>query len=94
MRAEVILDLVFSYEYSPTRMATEVAVPNRMPRYPADIVVFKDDRRRAPYITVETSAPGLPDSEKRQKVEQLFGCWQPAKVGQIGTREIKGLIEV
>ena len=73
VRAEIILTLVFTYEYSPLRLETEVAVPDRIPAYHADIVIFRDDRRRNPYITVETAAPTVSVTERLQKVEQLFG---------------------
>jgi type I restriction enzyme M protein len=73
VRAEMVLTIIFEYDYSPSRMATEVIVPSRTPNNPADIVVFRDDRRRDPYITVEVVAPRLSDAERLQKVEQLFG---------------------
>ena len=37
------------------------------------MVVFRDDRRKDPYITVETASPGVSESERAQKIEQLFG---------------------
>ena len=73
VRAEVVLDLIFGYQYSPSRLDTEVAIPGRTPTNWADVVVFRDDRCRDPYITVETAAPGISDSERAQKIEQLFG---------------------
>ena len=73
VRAQVILDLIFNYQYSPKRLDTEVAVPGRTSAHWADVVVFKDDRCRDPYITVETAAPGVAESEQAQKIEQLFG---------------------
>ena len=73
VRAELILSIIFEYDYSPSRMATEVTVPGRTPNARADVVVFQDDRRRDPYITVETAAPDLSPQEKEQKVEQVFG---------------------
>lgn len=72
VRAETILSLIFSYSYSPNRILTEVPVPNRKPNNWADVVVFRDDRRRSPYITVETGAR-ISSSERTQKIEQLFG---------------------
>lgn len=73
VRAEIILDLVFDYQYSPRRLDTEVAIPGRTPTHWADVVVFRDDRRRDPYITVETAAPSTSPSERAQKIEQMFG---------------------
>ena len=73
VRADTILRLVFEYQYSPLRLDTEVAVPNRTPTHWADIVVFKDDGRRSPYITVENGSPNVTPGERSQKIEQLFG---------------------
>ena len=73
VRAEIILEAIFNYEYSPKRIATEVTIPARTPGYQADVVVFRDDRRRSPYITIETAAPSLTQVEKGQKIEQVFG---------------------
>ncbi len=73
VRARIILDLIFNYQYSPQRMDTEVAIPGRTPTNWADVVVFRDDRRRDPYIVVETAAPDISEGERAQKIEQLFG---------------------
>ena len=73
VRAEMILDIIFNYQYSPLRMDTEVTVPDRVAGVQADIVVFRDDRLKDPYITIETGAPQLSEAERTQKVEQLFG---------------------
>lgn len=73
VRAELVLDLIFNYRYSPLRMETEVAIPGRTPDNWADVVVFKDDRRRDPYITVEAASPNVTPAERAQKAEQLFG---------------------
>lgn len=73
VRAQAILDLIFNYQYSPKRLDTEVAIPGRTPTNWADVVVFRDDRCRSPYIVVETAAPNTTESQRAQKVEQLFG---------------------
>ena len=73
VRAGIVMDLIFDYNYSPQRMDTEVSIPGRTPTNWADVVVFKDDRRKDPYITVETASPGVSESERSQKIEQLFG---------------------
>ena len=73
VRANAILTLVFRYQYSPLRIETEVSVPSRTPTGWADVVVFRDDRRKDPFITVEAAAPQTTRSESTQKVEQLFG---------------------
>lgn len=73
VRAEFILTLIFHYDYSPQRIATELSIPGRTPTNWADIVVFRDDRRRDPYITIEVGAPATSPAERSQKIEQLFG---------------------
>lgn len=73
VRAEFILTLIFYYDYSPQRIVTELSIPGRTPTNWADIVVFRDDRRRDPYITIEVGAPTISSVERSQKVEQLFG---------------------
>ena len=73
VRAEMLVSLVFEYQYSPGRIDTEVTIPNRSPNNWADIVVFKDDRLTSPYITVETASPDVSQVDQLQKAEQLFG---------------------
>ena len=73
VRAEFILTLIFHYDYSPQRIATELSIPGRTPMNWADLVVFRDDRRRDPYITIEVGAPTISPAERSQKIEQLFG---------------------
>ncbi len=73
VRAGIIAELVFGYNYSPQRVDTEVSVPGRTPTNRADAVVFRDDRRRDPYIVVETASPDISESGRAQKAEQLFG---------------------
>ena len=73
IRAVAILSLIFEYGYMPSRIQTEVEMPRRVPDQFADIVVFRDDARKDPYITIEVAAPDLSSSEWDQKVEQLFG---------------------
>lgn len=73
VRAGIIADLIFGYSYSPQRMDTEVSIPGRTPTNWADAVVFRDDRRKDPYIVAETASPYVSESERAQKAEQLFG---------------------
>ena len=73
VRAEMVLSLALDYHYPPNRIDLEVAIPNRSPDNWADIVVFGDDRRRSPYITVEVAAPSVGQRERNQKSGQVFG---------------------
>lgn len=73
VRAEAISELIFDRKYPPLRINTEVEVPKRTPSDWADIVVFKDDRLKSPYIVVETKPSGIPPSDIRQAIEEGFG---------------------
>ena len=73
VRAEIVLSLIFDYQYSPSRIDLEMTIPNRSPNNWADIVVFRDDRLRSPYITVETASPNTTHAEQARKIEQVFG---------------------
>jgi len=48
-------------------------VPRRMPSDHADIVVYKDDACKQPYLVVENKAQELLPRERAQAIEQLFG---------------------
>ncbi len=54
-------------------MKVEVTVPRRVPSDLADIVVYKDDRCREPYLVVENKAESPSPRERAQGIEQLFG---------------------
>ena len=73
VRAGIVLSLIFDYQYPPGRIDLEVAIPNRSPNNWADVVVFRDDRLRSPYITVETALPTITQAGQVQKTEQAFG---------------------
>lgn len=59
--------------YPPNRMRTEVPVPRRTPSDSADIVVYRDDECREPYLVVECKSAGQSAGDRRQGIEQLFG---------------------
>ena len=73
IRAYTISWLVIERDYPTGRLRTEVAVPRRVPHDFADIVVYRDDRCRDPYLVVENKASGQTEQERRQAVEQAFG---------------------
>ena len=54
-------------------MRTEVTVPRRTPNDWADLVVYRDDRCREPYLVVENKASVQSREGRDQGVEQLFG---------------------
>ena len=73
VRAEIYLELLFTYGYSEKRLDVELPVPSRTKEVRADIVVFHDDARKQPYIVVECKAPSVSEAEFVQAVEQGFG---------------------
>ena len=73
VRAYCISWLVLERGYPSNRIKTEVKVPRRTPNDWADIVVYKDDACKTPYIVVECKAAGQSEAEKAQGIEQLFG---------------------
>jgi len=73
VRARIIAFLVIARGYPANRLRTEVSVPRRTPNDFADIVVYKDDRCREPYLVVEVKSSGQSAKARRQWIEQAFG---------------------
>lgn len=73
VRARTVAFLVIERGYPANRMKTEVQVPRRTPSDSADLVVYRDDRRKQPYLVVENKATGQTEAERRQAIEQAFG---------------------
>ncbi|MDO8664958.1 MAG: N-6 DNA methylase [Candidatus Liptonbacteria bacterium] len=73
VRAEYYFDLIEKYGYPATRLGVEITVPRRTPSDRADIIVYKDDQHKHPYIVVECKKDGITDSEFTQAIEQSFG---------------------
>jgi type I restriction enzyme M protein len=73
VRARLIAFLVIDRGYPASRLRTEVAVPRRTPSDFADIVVYKDDRCREPYLVVEVKSSSQSVKARRQWIEQAFG---------------------
>ena len=73
VRVRTIAWLVVERDYPALRMLTEVVVPRRTPTDRADVVVYRDDRRRSPYLVVENKAAGQSETDRRQGIEQGFG---------------------
>ena len=72
VRVEIYLQLVLLYGYAPERIDFEVNVPRRTPNDWADIVVYSDDARVAPYIIVECKKADVTDAEFQQAILQGF----------------------
>jgi len=73
VRAEFWAELLHRYHYPAHRVALEFPVPDRAPKDFADIVVFSDDERKAPYIVVEVKKENISAAEFSQAIEQAFG---------------------
>ena len=73
VRAECYAELIYRYGYSPHRIGVEITVPDRSPHDFADLVVFKDDARKAPFVVIECKKDTISDAEFNQAVEQAWG---------------------
>lgn len=73
IRAEFWAELIYKYEYPVNRIKVEVTVPDRLPTNRADIVVFRDDDCKRPYVVVECKRDGITDAEFNQAIEQGVG---------------------
>ncbi len=73
VRARTVAFLIVDRDYPANRMGTEVQVPRRTPSDFADLVVYRDDRRRQPYLVVENKAAEQTVANRRQAIEQAFG---------------------
>ncbi|MBN0041849.1 N-6 DNA methylase [Cellulosimicrobium cellulans] len=73
VRCASIAALIVTYGYPPQRMLTEVLIPRRVPGDYADIVVFRDDRCKVPYLVVENKAEAQGAAARKQAIEQAIG---------------------
>ncbi len=73
VRARYYVELIEKYQCPQERIDLEVTVPRRTPSDSADIVVFRDDDKKAPFIVIECKKDGVSDAEFTQAIEQAFG---------------------
>jgi type I restriction enzyme M protein len=73
VRAYTVSWLIIDKDYPTLRLKTEVVVPRRVPNDYADIVVYRDNQCRDPYLVIENKAAGIPQNQWRQAIEQVFG---------------------
>lgn len=73
VRANTFAWLIIERSYPPDRIDLEVKVPRRTPNDWADIVVYRDDACREPYLVVENKAERCTLAEQKQGIEQGFG---------------------
>jgi len=72
VRAEYYFDLIEKYNYPAKRIELEIEMPDRIPERYADIVVYKDDGKKIPYIVVECKKDGITDAEFEQATKQAI----------------------
>ncbi len=73
VRAEFYGELIYKYGYAGACIGVEVTVPDRVPRDAADLIVFKDEERKAPFAVIECKRADISDAEFNQAVEQAWG---------------------
>jgi type I restriction enzyme M protein len=73
VRAFCISQLILEKGYPSNRIKAEVKVPRRTPNDWADIVVFREDACKSPYLVVECKAANQNAGDRKQGIEQLFG---------------------
>ncbi len=85
VRAEFWAELIYRYGYDADCIGVEITVPDRTPSDRADLVIFKDNTRKAPYAVVECKKEGITDSEFNQAVEQACGngTWQKFRASYV-----------
>ena len=73
IRAATYVKLVIKYGYPPERIDFEVRPP-RLPKFPPDIVVYKDDEKRKPFIVVECKATSSKEDSDAAKKQGLINA--------------------
>jgi type I restriction enzyme M protein len=81
VRCAAVAYLIVEKDYPPKRIDVEVPVPRRVPGDFADIVVFRDDRCKEPYLVVEAKAAGQSELARRQAIEQAVGSAHSLRAG-------------
>ena len=73
VRARYYVELIERYQYPENRIDLEVSVPGRAPDVFADIVVFRDNDKKNPYIVIECKKGEISEAEFEQAIQQAFG---------------------
>ncbi|MCP9492889.1 MAG: type I restriction enzyme HsdR N-terminal domain-containing protein [Pyrinomonadaceae bacterium MAG19_C2-C3] len=72
VRAEAFVRLVVDYNYPVKRISLETVVPMGVAKKSADIIVYEDDARTAPYIIVECKKADATDAEYKLGIDEGF----------------------
>lgn len=73
VRAVTVSWFIIEKEYPANRIRLEVPAPRRTPNDWADIMVYRDDACKQPYLVVENKAADQTKPDQLQGIEQLFG---------------------
>lgn len=73
VRARYYVELIERYQYPENRIDLEINVPGRTPHVFADIVVFRDNDKKDPFIVVECKKDKISEAEFSQAIKQGFG---------------------
>lgn len=72
IQAETYLTLIYDYNYSPDQIEIYVSVKMGVSTKEADIVVYKDEKKKTPYILVECKKEEVSEPEFLQAIEQAY----------------------
>ena len=73
VRVRYYVELIERYQYPEDRIDLEVSVPGRTPHVFADVVVFRDNDKKDPFIVVEYKRDEISEAEFSQAIHQAFG---------------------
>ena len=71
---KTLRDLVEVYGYSPKQICVFDQIKMGSKEYEADIVVYRDEQRRSPYIVVETKAPRVEGLSQAKSYASVIGA--------------------
>jgi type I restriction enzyme M protein len=84
VRANYWAELIYLYDYDPSCIDIDVAIPDRPDR--ADIVIFTDSNKNRLFAVIECKKEGITDSEFNQAIEQVaaLGNWSNNRARYLG----------
>ena len=81
VRAHLVAWLVVERGYPANRIRIEMRVPHRTPAERADVVVYRDDDGKEPYLVSEAKAAGQSQRDYDQAIEQAIGYANVLRAG-------------
>ena len=73
VRARYYVELIERYQYPENKIDLEWTVPGRTPYIFADVVVFRDNEKKNPFIVIECKKDGVSEAEFGQSINQALG---------------------